>query len=162
MDYPWSYEYFNPNNMMGGDEQNFAIYEDPQPNSNDDQQRQDILDGAPKDLKKHLKSKIRLTFGTFTLLETRNFYNRVSASDKRLLVGKWLKACEERNDGWLFQRKKIFNFLQWPFKCPGCQGEKLSGYFAPNEFTLEVPRDGVSEPVLNSRAYCNGCPALRS
>ncbi|EHK46978.1 hypothetical protein TRIATDRAFT_306711 [Trichoderma atroviride IMI 206040] len=138
------------------------IHEDPRPNSNDDQQRQDILDGAPKDLKRYLNSKINLGFGSFTLLQTRNFYNTVSTSDKRLLVGKWLEACETRNDGWLFQRKKIFNFLQWPFKCPGCKVKKLSGNFAPNEFTLEVPGDGVSEPVLNSKAYCNGCPALRT
>ncbi|UKZ69390.1 uncharacterized protein TrAtP1_010399 [Trichoderma atroviride] len=112
------------------------IHEDPRPNSNDDQQRQDILDGAPKDLKRYLNSKINLGFGSFTLLQTRNFYNTVSTSDKRLLVGKWLEA--------------------W------CKVKKLSGNFAPNEFTLEVPGDGVSEPVLNSKAYCNGCPALRT
>ncbi|KAK1239924.1 hypothetical protein MKX08_007366 [Trichoderma sp. CBMAI-0020] len=139
-----------------------VIHEDPQPNSDDDPQREVILERAPKGLKGYLNSKIHLGFGSFTLLQTRNFYNTVSTSDKRLLVGKWLEACEKTDDDWLNERRRIFHFLQWPFKCPGCKREKLCGNFAPNEFTLEVPADGVSEPVLNSSACCNGCPSLET
>lgn len=153
--------YFHPNDMMG-DRHNFVIYEDPRPDPKDDAERESILGKVEKDLIKHLKTKVSLSFGTFTLLETRDFYNKVTTSDKRLLVGKWLEACVGRDDKRLFDQKKILDFLQWPFKCPGCQRERLSDGFAYNKFTLDVPEDGVSEPVLRSRACCTGCPALRT
>lgn len=152
--------YFHPHDMMG-DRHNFVIYEDPRPDPKDDAERESILGKMEKDLINHLRTKITLSFGTFTLLETRNFYNRVTTSDKRLLVGKWLEACVGRDDKWLFDQK-IFNFLQWPFKCPGCQRERLSDGFTDNKFTLDVPEDGVSEPVLRSRACCTRCPATRT
>lgn len=159
MDWGNNRERYPDFNNMASDRQDFIIHEDPRPEERDDAQRERIFGKMPKDLQKHLETKFMLSFGRFTLLETRGFYDNATTADKRLLVGKWLEACQGRNDGWFAKRKEIFDFLQWPFKCPDCKAKRRSEKYLYSEFILQMSGDGVSEPVLESRMRCNGCPA---
>lgn len=162
MDYRNKREEYPNFNDMAGDGQDFVIHEDPRPDSKDDKEREKIFEKMPEDLQKHLETKFTLSFGSFTLLETRGFYYKATTADKRLLMGKWFEACQGRTDSWFAKRKTIFDFLQWPFKCPDCQQKRLSEKYSYSEFILKMSGDGVSEPVLESRIRCNGCPAPKA
>ncbi|PTB37134.1 hypothetical protein M441DRAFT_148953, partial [Trichoderma asperellum CBS 433.97] len=84
-------------------------------------------------------------------------YNKLPTKDKRLVVEAFESALTRREHSLIPFRKKGLIFLRWEFRCPKCKIEKPAEYFVANKFTLSVPRDEDSEPLLISRRNCTKC-----